>query len=126
MAQRKTNLPPADYKTFEELVEYAKQRAQISIKRRGHQEAAYWIEIQQFAAQHLEREAMLEQIVTFNQRWIAEAVEWFYLGTDPVEVFRNLTKRYAWCVHCCKMLRNRGEKAPQLSLKWLREAAKKL
>jgi len=43
------SLPPTNYKSFEELAEYARQRAKISAVRNGHQEFAYWLTIHNWA-----------------------------------------------------------------------------
>lgn len=110
-------LPEDDYKTFEELAEYAAKRAAISARRQGHQEWAYWIGV---------------------SRWAAGAVE-----CDPLELFKVMKRGfdainansepqakaaiYAKLVHLRKMLRRSGtarQIPTRLSLEWLRCAAK--
>lgn len=120
-------LPRDDYKTFDELRLYARKRAVISIKRRGHQEAAYWVEVEQFAAQFAGKENLLTDIIQVRTDWISRMAQGGILHhKEPVETFRRMTREYAQCVHCCKMLRNRGEQAPRLSMKWLRQIEGKL
>lgn len=109
-------LPPANYKTFAELAEYARQRAKISAARRGHQEFAYWLLVEQWATDCVDEASTPQRELTH------------YLGIVQSNEHDAMMKAeaYAFCVHCRKMLINQGENPPRLSLKWLREAAAQL
>lgn len=116
MAKRVTNLPPADYKTFAELADYAKRRAKISANRRAPQDFEYWFHTAEWA----QRCAMLQD---------DPAVEFDRYATCMTEANWTITMRadfHAKAIHCRRILTNRGEKPPLLSLDWLREAAKRL
>lgn len=138
MAQRITNLPPDDYKTFEELAEYARKRAKISAARNGHQEFAYWLETRLWALDMAECPGIHDQLAELLQSNL-RGVETYSasvsragqnaggnLGRMKLDIPRRLATSYAQAVHVRKMLINRGEKPPRLSLKWLRGVAEKL
>lgn len=116
MPQRQTNLPPANYKTFSELAEYAKARARISAKRRGHQEFAYWMTIY-YWANDCEAEGFEPLEEFMSHRLIANS---------PAYDVMSKAEAHALAVHCSIILRNRGARVPKLSLNWLREEARKL
>jgi hypothetical protein len=109
-------IPPANYKTFSELAEYAKERAKISAKRNGHQEFAYWLLIHRWANDCADDKINLFlEFIANRNRTKAISLDAF----DKAEA-------HAFAVHCRIMLKNRGEKVERMSLDWLREAAKKL
>ena len=107
-------LPNSDYKTWSELVEYARERAKISAARNGHQEFDYWLGIMQWAkfADDMDYDPHTE---------LRDGIR----TIDEVST-RLKSLRHAQCVHLRKMLMNRGEKVPRLSLDWLRREAEKL
>ena len=113
-------IPKDDYKSFAELAEYAKARAKHSAARRGHQEFAYWVEIHNWAE---------EQKFKGRDKYLRESVE-FYLHElgrwADLDYHKWATEEYARLVHLRKMLVNRGEKVPRLSLQWLRGMADRL
>jgi hypothetical protein len=109
----------ANYKTFEELAAYAKQRAQHSAKRRGHQEFTYWWRVMKWAEDSAKYETDLQEefdacvcIVEYREEYCEDV-------TDTAWV-------YSQAVHLRKMLVNRGHKVQRLSLNWLREEAEEL
>lgn len=109
-------LPPANYKTWLELVDYARLRAKHSIARNGHQEAAYWVRIMRWASD-MEAQGNGPRVV-------------LHASMTDVKTrrlsFEVRAERYARAVHCRKMLLNCGEKVKRLSLYWLREATNTL
>jgi hypothetical protein len=122
--QRKTKLPKKDYKTFAELASYARERALISARRRGHQEFAYWCDIRNWAEGMADcpgaDDTLTDQLDTCIRAFDV------YSQSGKPSAPRTLATYYAHAVHLRYMLLNRGEKPPCLSLKWLREAAEKL
>ena len=126
---------PKTYKTFEELAEYARQRAQISANRRGHQEFAYWFDIMGWAKVEAFNKANPAVSLQESLECLENFMDWVNsLGdqTDPNSYDEHshrmkwMAHWYAHAVHCRIMLINRGEKPPRLSLNWLRKAAGKL
>jgi hypothetical protein len=114
-------LTPAAYTSFEELAEYAEQRAIRSAARNGHQEFTYWMEIANWATVsrgHEPRDllpgltAELESVLALPNWWRRHA--------------RQAALSYAKHVHCRKMLRARGEGVGKSSLAWLKAAARAL
>src|SRR5262245_27799695 len=102
-----------NYRTFDELAEFARQRAVRSAKRQGHQEWAYWVEIARWA----ERMGGADPRCLFNS--LKDDFERINAQACPQEK----ADVYALLVHLRKMLRNRGEAVPPLSLQWLRDAS---
>lgn len=116
MKHNNFNKFPKDYKTFAELVEYAKKRAKHSAARNGHQEFAYWIGVMEWA-------------LACDQECLEPADELpFHIEATMAKVVgvEMRSESYARAVHCRQMLVNRGEKPPRLSLDWLRKAAQNL
>lgn len=109
-------MPEDNYTTFAELAEYARQRALISAKRNGHQEFGYWVRIYRWAKDCAEwNEDCVEEF-----RGALNALRYRGDYDDPVQ---DAAQDYARAVHLRKMLINRGERVPRLSLGWLREEA---
>lgn len=111
--------PEATYTTFEELTAYARQRALISANRNGHQEFAYWVSIAEWAnscANH-----------NVNVRFELNAtLDCLRYRDDYVNPIQDAATDYARAVHLRRMLVNRGDRVPRLSLDWLREEAEML
>lgn len=106
----------ATYKTFAELASYARQRAQRSANRRGHQEFVYWCRVHRWALEEMRRGAdVLEQL-----RGCLFAIKHPDEFDDEIE---DTAWMYAQAVHLRKMLVNQGRKVEPLSLQWLRDAA---
>ncbi len=111
------------YRNFEELAEYAEQRAIRSAGpdragRNGCQEFTYWLEIASWAAVSRGQEprdmlaglqAELESVLAIPNWWRRHV--------------RRAALSYAKLVHCRKMLHARGEGVGKVSLEWLRAAA---
>lgn len=110
---------PKTYKTFAELAEYAKQRAKISAARNGHQEFEYWESIYGWALHESQNNCDPHDIL---RQWKSETATPLY----RTQFVKDMARIHARAVHCCIMLKNRGENPPRLSLKWLREAAERL
>lgn len=109
-------IPPATYTTFSELEVYAKARAKISAARRAPQDFEYWFHTAEWA----ERCALLRD---------DPKIEFDRYVTCLSESNWTITMRanfHAKAIHCRRILINRGEKPPRLSLDWLREAAENL
>lgn len=115
-------IPPANYKTFAELAEYARQRAKHSAARRAPQDFEYWEEtyqwalsLAQFGSQDIDQlqELLLHEIEIANRQY----------SHVPAKA-----KAHARAIHIRRMLTNREEKIkpPRLSLAWLREEAERL
>lgn len=129
------SLPPANYKTFEELAEYARQRAKISAARNGHQEFAYWLEIRLWALDMADCAGIHDELGDLLQSKL-RAVDVYsgsissvgqnagsQLGRTKLDIPRRLVTAYAQAVHLRTMLINRGQRVERLSLNWLRKAA---
>lgn len=112
-------IPPANYKTFEELAEYARQRAKISAKRNGHQEFAYWATICHWAE---DCAACIDEPINAVDEFVAQRDITQSSERDEL----SKAESHAFAIHLRIMLKNRGVKVPRLSLRWLREAAAKL
>lgn len=112
-------IPPANYKTFEELAAYARERAKISAARNGHQEFAYWALIFHWAE---DCAACTDEPINAVDELVAQR----NITQSPDRDEFSKAEAYAFAVHLRVMLKNRGLKTPRLSLKWLREAAAKL
>lgn len=126
MPARQTHLPPANYKTFGELAGYARQRARISAKRRGHQEFAYWCSVFEWSLQGERLNCDPVQEFEMHRQALAHDKGW-KPSTCSLSTYASVTADFYWkVVHLRRMLINRGENPPRLSLKWLREAAERL
>lgn len=112
---------PKTYKTFAELAEYAKQRAKISAARRSPQDFEYWESIYGWALHEAGCDVQLDPR-RYIERWKRETVTPLY----RTQFVKDMAQAHARAIHCRIMLKNRGEKVPRLSLKWLREAAERL
>lgn len=115
---------PDNYQTFAELAEYARQRAKVSIRRRGHQEAAYWIGIMRWA-EALSHHTTITPESTY--RHCCQRLEWLKTQdlTQAARI-RDAALWYARAVHMRKMLINQRHHPKRLSLDWLRELEAKL
>lgn len=114
-------LPADDYKSMDELAEYARKRALISAARGGHQEFAYWLRIMR-VAQDYDRRGLMQSSAQIGEELSACIGILEYPDEHELSIDERV-QIYAEAVHYRKLLRNRGQPAERLSLDWLRAAA---
>lgn len=112
------NSMPANYLTYVELSNYARQRAKVSANRRSPQDFEYWVSIANWA----DRCASLNCDIRkeFESRLLILS------GSRQEEYVSDhitfLARIHAEAIHLRTMLINSGEVVQTLSLNWLRQA----
>ena len=106
-------LPKGGYTDFVGLAKYARCSAEHSARRNGHQEWAYWREVESWA----DRMGKSDPAIVF-----AALKTDFYQNIAPfaARIPEIAAWRYAQLVHLRKMIVNAGKRAERLSLAWLK------